>query len=308
MATDTDWPILPYMEWKDTYATLHMWTQIVGKVRLTLSPWLNHAWHATFYMTARGLTTSKIPYGERALQMDFDFFDHVLRISTSEGVERTIALKPRSVADFYRELFAQLGDLGFQVRIHKTPNEVQDAIPFDQDEKHASYDPDDARRCWQVLMRVDRVLKQFRAGFIGKASPVHFFWGSFDLAATRFSGRKAPPHPGGAPNCPNWVMRDAYSHEVSSCGFWPGNDMLPYPLFYAYAYPVPSGFPVSKVQPREAFFEPDFGEFVLPYDIVRNAALPDVMLFEFFQSTYDAAANLANWDRAALEYAGPQRE
>jgi hypothetical protein len=307
MATDPAWPPLPYKEWKDTYDTLHMWSQVVGKVRLVLSPWLNHNWHATFYITPRGLTSSPIPYEKRTFQADFDFFDHTLRISTNEGVTRTMALRPRSVANFYKEFFTHLDELGFHVRIHTVPNEVVEAIPFDQDEVHASYDAEAVQRCLQVQVQADRVLKQFRARFIGKASPVHLFWGSFDLAATRFSGRKAPPHPGGVPNCPDWVMRDAYSHEVSSCGFWPGNDALPYPLFYAYAYPVPPGFPLAKVRPPEAYFDATFGEFILPYDLMRQADSPDAVLLDFLQSTYEAAADLAHWDRAALEWNGPQR-
>ena len=301
------WPALPYMEWRDTYKTVHMWAQVVGKVPLVLSPWLNHGWHAALYVTSRGLATSPIPYETRIFQLGFDFFDNLLRITTNDGAVRTVALRPRPVADFYGELFAHLRDLGLRVDINKKPNEVPDAIPFDQDDVHATYEAGAMQRCWRALAQADRVFKQFRARFIGKASPVHLFWGSFDLAATRFSGRRAPPHPGGVPNIPDWVMRDAYSHEVSSCGFWPGNDQLPYPVFYAYAYPVPPGFPDARVRPQEAFYEPNFGEFVLPYDHVRQAADPDAVLLEFLQSTYEAAANLANWNRAELEWNGPQR-
>jgi hypothetical protein len=295
------WPPLPYAEWKDTLATLHMWTQIVGKIRLAQSPWTNHAWHVPLYVTARGLGTSPIPFEDRMFELDFDFIAHQLRISVSDGGTRSVALKPRSVADFYRELFHHLDELGIRVRIHGRPNEVQDAIPFDQDETHAAYDPEYANRFWRVLVQADRVFKQFRAGFIAKASPVHFFWGSFDLAATRFSGAPAPEHPGGVPNCPDWVTREAYSHEVSSCGFWPGGEAAPYPLFYSYAYPQPDGFAHAPVQPREARFDAALGEFVLPYEAVRASDAPDAALLAFLQSTYDAAATLGHWNRPALE-------
>jgi hypothetical protein len=300
-ADTPSWPSLPYDEWKDTCATLHRWTQIVGKIRVAQSPWTNHSWHVPLYVTARGLTTSPIPYGTRVFEIDFDFVYHVLRISTSDGRVRTVALKPRSVADLYRDLFAQLANLGLQVRINSRPNEVPDAIPFEQDEAHASYDAEYANRFWKVLLQADRIFKQFRAGFTGKNSPVHFFWGSFDLACTRFSGAAAPPHPGGVVNCPDWVTREAYSHEVSSCGFWPGNDQAPFPLFYSYAYPEPSGFRDAPVRPAKARYEAGFGEFVLPYDEVRNATSPDDALLDFLQTTYEAAANLGNWNRTLLE-------
>jgi hypothetical protein len=300
-ADTPSWPSLPYDEWKDTCATLHRWTQIVGKIRVAQSPWTNHSWHVPLYVTARGLTTSPIPYGTRVFEIDFDFVYHVLRISTSDGRVRTVALKPRSVADLYRDLFAQLANLGLQVRINSRPNEVPDAIPFEQDEAHASYDAEYANRFWKVLLQADRIFKQFRAGFTGKNSPVHFFWGSFDLACTRFSGAAAPPHPGGVVNCPDWVTREAYSHEVSSCGFWPGNDQAPLPLFYSYAYPEPSGFRDAPVRPAKARYEAGFGEFVLPYDEVRNATSPDDALLDFLQTTYEAAANLGNWNRTLLE-------
>jgi hypothetical protein len=252
-------------------------------------------------VTARGLGTSPIPFEDRMFELDFDFIAHQLRISVSDGGTRSVALKPRSVADFYRELFHHLDELGIRVRIHGRPNEVQDAIPFDQDETHAAYDPEYANRFWRVLVQADRVFKQFRAGFIAKASPVHFFWGSFDLAATRFSGAPAPEHPGGVPNCPDWVTREAYSHEVSSCGFWPGGEAAPYPLFYSYAYPQPDGFAHAPVQPREARFDAALGEFVLPYEAVRASDAPDAALLAFLQSTYDAAATLGHWNRPALE-------
>lgn len=295
------WPDLPFNEWKDTCATLHRWSQIVGKIRLSQSPWLNHSWHATYYVTARGITTSPIPFDERVAEFEFDFIDHLLQIRTSDAMTRTMQLRPRSVADFHRALFAHLGDLGLPVQIHPAPNELPDATPFAQDEAHASYDPEYAQRYWRLLVQADRVMKQFRARFIGKCSPVHLFWGSFDLAVTRFSGAAAPAHPGGVPNCPDRVTREAYSHEVSSCGFWPGNDALPMPLFYAYAYPEPPGFKGAAVRPAGAYYEASFGEFVLPYDAVRRAAAPDAVLLEFLQSTYEAAADLGRWNRQALE-------
>jgi hypothetical protein len=295
------WPALPYNEWKDTCATLHMWIQIVGKIRLAQTPWMNHAWHVPLYVTARGLGTSPIPWRDRVFDLDFDFIDHLLRVSLSDGRTRTVALRPRSVMDFHRDLFQQLDELGMQIRIHGRPNEVAVATPFDQDEQHAAYDPDYASRFWRVLVQADRVFKQFRAGFIGKASPVHFFWGSFDLATTRFSGAEAPAHPGGVPNCPDPITREAYSHEVSSCGFWPGNDAAPTPLFYSYAYPQPPGFADAAVRPSEARYEAALGEFVLPYEVVRESSSPDTTLLAFLQSTYEAAADLGHWNRQALE-------
>lgn len=295
------WPSLPYGEWKDTYATLHMWVQIVGKIRCAQTPWVNHSWHVALYLTARGLTTSPIPYDERTFQIDFDFIDHRLVIQTSDGMVRTMRLEPRSVADFYRDIFSHLSALGLNIKIHAVPNEVADAIPFGEDTRHASYDAQYAHRFWRALVQADRVLKQFRNGFVGKSSPVHFFWGSFDLALTRFSGRLAPEHPGGAPNCPDWVMREAYSHELSSCGFWPGNDAIPYAAFYAYSYPTPLKYGAMRVHPASASYNTAFGEFILPYDDVRQASSPDAMLLDFFQSTYDAAADLGVWDRPLLE-------
>jgi hypothetical protein len=296
---------LAFDAWKDTYATLHMWTQIVGKIRLAQTPWINHSWHVTLYATARGLTTSPIPHGARAFQIDFDFIDHRLLIRTNDGAVKTMALQPRSVADFYQELFSNLHQLGLDVKIRTTPNEIVDAIPFDKDHVHASYDAEYANRFWRALVQADRVLKKFRAGFIGKCSPVHFFWGSFDLAVTRFSGRKAPEHPGGAPNCPDWVMREAYSHELSSCGFWPGGGPVPYPVFYAYAYPEPQGFGTAPARPGSAIYDTAMREFLLPYDEVRRAESPDAVLLEFLQSSYEAAANLGRWDRSALERTAP---
>ncbi len=264
------WPSLPLDEWKETYATLHMWTQVVGKIRFAQTPWVNHSWHVTLYVTSRGLTTSPIPYGEKTFEIDFDFIDHRLVIETSAGDVRHIELRPRTVADFYGEVMSTLRDLGLDIRIHTLPNEVADPVPFEKDLQHAFYDPDYANRFWRILVQTDRVFKEFRARFIGKCSPVHFFWGSFDMAVTRFSGRTAPPHPGGVPHLPDVVAREAYSHEVSSCGFWPGGGPVPYPVFYSYAYPAPEGFKDAAVKPPAAFYSADLGEFLLPYDEVRT--------------------------------------
>jgi hypothetical protein len=298
------WPELPFEEWKDTCATLHMWAQMVGKIRRVRTPWVNHSWHVTLYLTARGLTTSPIPYGGRTFQVDFDFIEHRLLIQTGDATARTMRLEPRSVADFYRELFAHLSALGLDIKIDPVPNEIVDAIPFEQDTVHASYDAEYANRFWRALVQADRVFKQFRSGFVGKCSPVHFFWGGPDLAVTRFSGRTAPEHPGGIPNCPDWVTREAYSHEVSSCGFWPGNEALPYPVFYSYAYPEPAGFSAKRVRPDQAGYNDAFREFILPYDVVRQAPSPDATLLDFLQDTYEAAADLGRWDRPALERTG----
>lgn len=295
------WPELPLAAWRDTCETLHLWTQVVGKIRYARSPWLNHSWHVTLYVTARGLTTSPIPDGTRSFQIDFDFIDHVLRISTSEGAERQFALAGNSVASFYESVIAALAELGIRVSIDEMPNELPDPICFSQDNQHAAYDAGAVRNFFQILLNSDRVFKQFRTGFIGKASPVHFFWGSFDLAVTRFSGRRAPRHPGGVPNLPDAVACEAYSHEVSSAGFWPGSGAIDYPAFYSYAYPEPPGYRTTKVQPVAASFNETLGEFILPYDAVRTASDPDRALLEFLQSTYDAAANAGKWDRAALE-------
>ncbi|MGP0058809.1 MAG: DUF5996 family protein [Beijerinckiaceae bacterium] len=297
------WPDLPYPAWRETCATLHLWTQIVGKIRLSLTPWLNHSWHVTLYVTARGLTTSPIPYGERAFQIDFDFIDHLLRIETSNGQQRQMPLRPQSVADFHAAVMAALADLGIRLHIDEIPNELPNPIRFGEDRMHAAYDAEYAQRFWRVLLQVDRVFKIFRTGFIGKSSPVHFFWGSFDLAVTRFSGRRAPLHPGGIPNLADEVVREAYSHEVSSAGFWPGGGPIEYAAFYSYAYPAPTDYRSAAVRPEAAFFSEDLQEFVLPYDAVRTAEAPDSMLLEFLQSTYLAAADAGNWDRAALECA-----
>lgn len=295
------WPSLPLDAWRDTYATLHLWLQIVGKVRLTQSPWVNHSWHVTFYVTPTGLTTSAIPYGTRSFEIGFNFLDHRLTVESSDGGRRSLALEPQSVATFYRRLMDTMGELDLRVKIHRRPNEIADVIPFDQDETHRAYDAEYANRFWRILVQADRVLNEFRAAFLGKSSPVHLFWGGPDLAVTRFSGRPAPPHPGGIPNLPDWVTREAYSHEVSSCGFWPGGGPIPYAAFYAYAYPEPAGFAQATVQPREAFYSTDLREFILPYDVVRLSASPDETLRAFLQSTYDAAADLGKWDRSSLE-------
>jgi Family of unknown function (DUF5996) len=297
------WPELPVAAWRETYATLHLWTQIVGKIRLSRAPWLNHSWHVVLYVTARGLTTSPIPDGTRTFQIDFDFIDHLLRISRSDGATRQFALAGQSVASFYASVMAALGELGIHLAIDEMPNELPEPIRFSQDKLHASYDPDAVRRFFQILVNVDRVFSQFRTGFLGKASPVHFFWGSFDLAVTRFSGRRAPRHPGGVPYLSDEVACEAYSHEVSSAGFWPGSGAIDYPAFYSYAYPEPAGFRTAPVRPDAAFFSEALGEFVLPYDAVRTAVQPDQALLEFLQSTYEAAANCAEWDRDALECA-----
>jgi hypothetical protein len=301
-ASTTDaWPSLPLEAWSDTCATLHRWFQIVGKVRLAQTPWMNHSWHVTLYVTARGLTTSPVRYGTRTFQIDFDFINHELIVETNDGGVGRFALEPQSVAAFYARLRAELERLGLPVRIVRKPNEVPDPIPFDQDEVHRSYDSDYANRFWRTLTQANRVMTQFRARFIGKCSPVHFFWGAPDLAVTRFSGRPAPAHPGGVPNLPDWVAKEAYSHEVSSCGFWPGGGPIPSAAFYSYAYPEPSGFAAAAVKPAAAYYSQDLREFILPYDAVRTAADPDATLLDFLQSTYVAAADLAKWDRAALE-------
>jgi hypothetical protein len=295
------WPELPTAAWRETYATLHLWTQIVGKIRLVRSPWLNHSWHVALYVTPRGLTTSPIPDGARTFQIDFDFIDHALRISTSDGAQRQFALAGQSVARFHAAIMLDLAELGIPTGIDEMPNELPEPIRFSQDNQHASYDPDAVRRLLQILVNADRVFKQFRTGFVGKASPVHFFWGSFDLAVTRFSGRRAPRHPGGVPHLADDVACEAYSHEVSSAGFWPGSGAIDYPAFYCYAYPEPPGFRAAKVRPDAAFFSEALGEFILPYDAVRTAANPDQALLEFLQSSYEATANAAKWDRDALE-------
>ena len=294
-------PNLPLADWQDTYTTLHLWTQIVGKIRLALSPAVNHWWHSTLYVTPRGLTTGTIPYKTRAVEIRFDFIDRQLHIESSDGASQTVELMPRSVADFYQAVMTALKEIDIEVRIWTMPQEIANPIPFERDNEHATYDPESAQRFWQILVRTARILSTFRSNFIGKSSPVHFFWGSFDLAITRFSGRTAPQHPGGVPGMADWVTREAYSHEVSSCGFWAGDKAVTEAVFYAYAYPEPSAFQTYPIQPKEAFYNAQMREFVLPYETVRQAADPEAMLLTFLQSTYEAAANLAHWDRGLLE-------
>jgi len=301
IASSQAWPTLPLEAWSETYATLHLWIQIVGKIRLAQSPWVNHGWHCTLYVTARGLTTSPVPHGNRTFQIDFDFIDHQLMVLTSDGLSGGVTLEPQSVATFYKRLMAEMDKLDLHVKINHKPNEVADPIQFDQDESHRAYDSEYANRFWRILVQTDRVFKVFRGRFIGKCSPVHFFWGGPDLAVTRFSGRWAPKHPGGIPNLPDWVTQEAYSEEVSSCGFWPGGGPIPYAAFYSYAYPEPAGFAASIVQPREAFYSKDLREFILPYDAVRQSESRDDTLLKFLETTYCAAANLAKWDRSSLE-------
>ena len=302
---DSGWPkLLPLHAWQNTCTTLHMWTQVVGKIRLELVPRINHWWGTALYITTRGLTTSPMPVGRRSFAIDFDFLDHVLRISASDGTGRSFSLKPMPVAEFFRKTMGALHELDFDVEIFTRPVEVAEAIPFEADNQHASYDADAVHSFWRALVQVERVLTQFRARFIGKVSPVHFFWGGFDLAVTRFSGRTAPRHRGGIPNCADWVMEEAYSHEVSSAGFWPGTGVGE-ASFYAYAYPAPVGFAAYPVQPEAAYFHPVLGEFILPYEAVRTADDPDKTLLSFLQTTYEAAAVLAHWDRRALERESP---
>jgi hypothetical protein len=295
-ATAELWPPLPYEEWKDTYDTLHMWTQIVGKVRMELTPLVNHWWNVPFYLTARGLTTSPIPYQSRTFEVDFDFIDHNLFIQTSEGTSKAMPLIPRSVADFYREFMEALRSLNINVIINTLPSEVTNPIRCDEDFVHASYDPEYANRFWRILAQSDKVFKAFRSQFIGKSSPVHFFWGSFDLALTFFSGRRAPERPGA-----DRMTREAYSHEVISCGFWPGDARLRAPAFYSYTSPEPPGLPTVSIRPEKAFYSQELGLFLLRYDNVRTASSPELALLEFVQSAYEAGANLAHWDREALE-------
>ncbi|MEM9353696.1 MAG: DUF5996 family protein [Planctomycetota bacterium] len=306
MSTSAVWPELLIGRWKDTCATVHLWTQIVGKVRTRLVPWLNHSWGSTMYVTPRGLTTLSMPHGERSLQIDFDFVDHRLLVSVSDGGKAAIALEPMPTAGFYKRLMQTLDELGVPVEIHGSPNEVDPATPFAEDTEHASYDAGAVDRFRQAVVHAERVMQRFRAGFRGKCSPVHFFWGSFDLAVTRFSGRPGPEHPGGFPNMPDWITREAYSHEVSSCGFWPGGGEQE-AIFYSYAYPTPEGFSKRPAQPAAAVYSDELGEFVLPYEAVRTSNTPDEDLLAFFESTYEAAAEEAGWDRSALEWDGPVR-
>jgi hypothetical protein len=300
MQADTLWPPLPYDAWRDTCSHLHLMTQIVGKIRLAQTPWVNHSWHVPLYLTPRGLTTGPIPHDNRIFDIAFDFIAHELHIRTSEGGERKIRLQPRSVASFHGRVMDALRDLDVPVTINDRPNEIPDATPFTQDRAERPYDAVYANRFWRVLIQADRIFNQFRTSFLGKVSPVHFFWGSFDLAVTRFSGRRAPLHPGGVPALPDAVTREAYSHEVSSAGFWPGGQGFD-AAFYSYAYPAPDGFSEAPVRPSAAYFHKDLREFLLPYEAVRTASDPDQMLRDFLVSTYDAAATAGKWDRANLE-------
>ena len=302
MLVETAWPQLPeFAKWQPTCETLRLWTQVVGKIRLTLTPWVNHSWHVPFYVTARGLTTSLIPYGSEGFEIDFDFVEHALIIEKSTGERRRLGLTPQSVCDFYLAVMRHLADLGINVRITEQPCEIAGAIAFGEDHTHSAYDADQAHLFWRALLQADRVFKKFRAGFTGKASPVHFFWGSFDLAVTRFSGRTAPSFTSKVPGLSTAVMAEAYSHEVSSAGFWPGGDGIDQACFYAYAYPAPTGFKDAVIAPREAFFSEAAGEFLLRYEHVRKSNDPEACLLSFLQSTYEAAAGLGHWDRAALE-------
>ena len=301
VSSGADWPALSYPSLGPTVGTLQLWTQIAGKVALARTPWVNHSWHVTLRLTARGLATPLIPNGGTAFQLEFDFIDHQLVVRTTEGGERRVAMAPGSIADFYRETMQALSDLGAATHIVATPNEVADPVPFAEDWAPRAYDPTAAHDFWRALVQIQSVFVRFRSGFLGKTSPIHFFWGGADLAVTRFSGRRAPLHPGGIPNLPDSVTREAYSHEVSSAGFWVGDERRPEPSFYSYAYPTPPGFAEAKAAPPGARFDAALGEFLLPYDEVRRADDPDAALLAFLQSTYEAAADLGGWDRAALE-------
>ncbi|TKK67526.1 hypothetical protein FC093_14030 [Ilyomonas limi] len=295
------WPELTYEALKDTVATVQLWAQIVGKVRLVKMPWINHSWHVTLYLSASGITTGSVPYSEGLFQIDFDFIQHTLSITTSTGKQDTMQLYARPVADFYKVFMEKLNKLGIEATIYASPNELDPVIPFAMDNTHREYNPEQMHALWQAWIHIHVVFTKFRAKFIGKCSPVHIFWGAFDLAVTRFSGRRAPLHPGGSPNIPLRVMQEAYSHEVSSCGFWVGNDQFPYPVFYAYCYPTPEAFSKMAVQPKEAFYSHEMGEFFLSYKDVITSADPENYLLQFLQSTYEAAAETGNWNRKALE-------
>jgi hypothetical protein len=299
--TLSSWPELPLASWSETCETLHRWTQIVGKVRMTLTPLVNHWWNVTFYVTSRGLTTSAIPYAKRTFEVAFDFVDHRLLIQSSDGGSEILELAPMSVMDFHAEFMRRVRHLDIAVHIWTMPSEIENAVPFDKDLLHAQYDAIYAQRFWRALLQSDRVMKAFRARFLGKVSPVHFFWGSFDLAVTRFSGRRAPPLTGTTPNVANWVMREAYSHEVSSCGFWPGNGGYGRPAYYVYAYPEPADYGKTRLRTAEAFYDGALGQFILPYDAVRQSTDADALLLGFLQETYEAAAEQSRWDRKALE-------
>lgn len=295
MTAPPTWPALPYAAWSKTCATLHLWLQIVGKVPLMQLPWIAHSWHVALAVTARGLGTRLMPHGTKAFQVEFDFIEHRLRVQVSDGRQATLPLEPQPVAAFYRRFMEMLQELEVPVNIRTMPSELPDPIPFERDETHRSYDAEYANRYWRVLVQAQRVFDRFRSGYVGKCSPVHFFWGAPDLAVTRFSGRRAPEHPGGVPNLPDWVVRDAYSHEVSSAGFWAGSDQHPYAMFYSYAYPEPPGFAQAAVRPPAARYSTELREFVLPYDAVAQAASPDDVLLGFLESTYQAAAGPGGW-------------
>ncbi|WP_341837291.1 DUF5996 family protein [Chitinophaga pollutisoli] len=297
----TKWPVLDYDSWKDTLATVHRWTQVIGKIRLRKMPWLNHSWHVTLMVSPTGLSTGSIPFDRGLFQIDFDFVRHRLRIATSEGRQESLELRPMAVADFYHAVFEKLKQLEVDVAIFTMPSELENAVPFEEDYDHRSYDANKMEDCWRAMVNIHIVFTRFRAGFTGKVSPVHFFWGAFDLAVTRFSGRDAPLHTGTAPNLPARVMQEAYSKEVSSCGFWPGSAYFPQAAFYSYAYPGPEGFADYPVQPEGAYWSKELGEFLLPYEVVQQSSNPEKTLLAFLQSTYEAAANTANWDRASLE-------
>ncbi|MDB5128481.1 DUF5996 family protein [Mucilaginibacter sp.] len=296
-ATNSNWPKLDYHYLKDTIATVHMWTQMIGKVRLKKMPWINHSWQVTLYVSATGLTTGSVPYNRGVFQIDLDFINHQLHITTSTGEKVTSALGAETIAAFYTELLDNLRAARVDVEIYAVPNEVDPAIPFEENTTPCTYNADAMHTIWQALIRIHNVFTDFRAGFLGKCSPVHFFWGAFDLAVTRFSGRLAPKHPGGAPNIPIEVMQEAYSHEVSSCGFWPGSEAFPQPAFYSYCYPTPDDYGKQQVSPPEAFYSKEMGEYFLTYEVVQQSADPEGVLMQFLQSTYDAAAKTGNWDK-----------
>ncbi|MGB5237993.1 MAG: DUF5996 family protein [Flavobacteriaceae bacterium] len=301
MKKNHNWPELNFVELQETLETLHQWIQIVGKIRLRTMPWQNHSWHTALYITARGFSTHAIPYQRQIIELEFDFKQHKLLIRSSEAGNSSIELQPKTVADFYNELFDKLNAMGIDVKIHSSPNEIEPAIPFAENTVNRSYDPKAANTIWQAMLKANNVFNHFRTDFIGKCSPVHLFWGAFDLAVTRFSGNPAPLHPGGMPNMPLEVMQEAYSQEVSSAGFWPGSKDFPTPIFYAYAYPSPEGFAEQDVKPNQAFFSQEMGEFMLKYDDVRNAENPEETLYDFLQTTYEAAVNISDWNRKKLE-------
>ncbi len=298
---DTEWPSLDYSDWIETCKTLHLWTQIVGKVRLSKEPWTNHSWHSTLYVSSRGLTTSAISNGQKTFSLDFDFINQSLLIESSDGGYLNFPLQAETISQFYNRVMSSLHELRIEAVFDPHPNETPDNLSFPEDFRARIYNPERAYNFWQVLVRVNNVFKEFRSGFVGKCSPVHFFWGSFDLAVTRFSGRRAPLHPGHITHLPDRVVREAYSHEVSSCGFWPGNEAYPHSAFYSYAYPEPTDFSKAEIHSSSAFYHPNMREFVLSYDDVRNSKNPSQTLLTFLQSTYDAAATLGLWNRDLLE-------